>query len=238
MMRLFALFLFLLLFAFDAKAQTEAVVDLAEDFIPVTQDFDGAHMTVFGALLSSKSDIVVVFEGPPAKALVRAKIKQMGIWVNGDPETLEPVPSYYAVLSSRPLSEIADAKLIEELGLGVDMLSLGAGKAVEGLKQNRKERGLYIELGQGVKIKDKKLFRADLRLPPNVPIGNYKATIYEIQKGAVKASRTTSFKIAQVGIGSTLKNLATENPAIYAMMSIVLVLSIGGIAAFAFRRMS
>lgn len=237
----FIAFLLLLLLAVPnasiAAVEQEATVDLAEDFVPVTEDFDGAHMMVFGALQSTKSDIVVVFQGPAAKALVRAKVRQMGIWINGEPETLEPVTSFYAVLSSQPLDKIVSEETRKELGLGINTLKLD-GKAGEGFLQNRVSKGLYVELEGAVKIRDKKLFRADINLPPNVPVGEYTAMIYEIQKGVVKAKRATTFKVAQVGIGSSIKNMANNRPFLYALMSIGLVLVVGGSAAYGFRRMS
>ncbi|HAX91819.1 MAG TPA: hypothetical protein DCY07_06390 [Rhodospirillaceae bacterium] len=220
-----------------AHAEPEAVVDLAEDFIPVTEDFDGARMTVFGALRSSKSDIIVVFEGPPAKALIRAKIKQYGIWVNDNPQTLEPVPSFYAVLSSQPLNKLMKPDALEKLALGLNALSLN-GAAGEGLKLDRAAKGLYIELPAAVKIRDKKLFRADIYLPPNVPVGTYKAMIYEVRGGAVAASRETSFKIEPIGMASMIRRLAVEHPILYAALAIILVLLIGGVSAHLFRKAS
>ena len=220
-----------------AQQMPEATVDLADDFVPVTGDFDGARMTVFGALQSAKSDIVVVFEGPAAKALVRAKVRQMGIWVNGEPETLEPVASYYAVLSSRPLVEILSKEAREKLGLGLDVLEL-KGEAGNGFKADRIKRGLYVESAGTVKVRDKKLFRADVDLPPNVPVGAYHARIYEVNGGTVKANSTTNFTVAQVGMGSFIKTLSHDHPALYALMSLSLVLGLGGSAAYLFRRIS
>lgn len=236
MMRYVA-FLILLLLSMPANAESEAVADIAEDFIPVTQDFDGAHMTVFGALQSKRSDIVVVFEGPPAKALVRAKEKQFGIWVNGEAETLEPVTSFYAVLTSKPLKEVAEEAELTKLGIGLKSMNLD-GNAAKGFMDSRIIKGLYYEYENSIKIRDNRLFRADVILPPNVPVGSYKAKIFEFQKGNLKASRETSFKIAQVGLGSQIRRLALQSPALYATLSILLVLLIGGTAAHAFRKVS
>lgn len=223
--------------AAEPAPEPEAVVDLAEDFIPVTEDFDGARMTVFGALRSAKSDIIVVFEGPPAKAMVRAKVKQMGIWINGEPENLEPVPSFYAVLSSAPLATLMKPESLKELKLGLNALSLD-GAAGEGLKENRKIKGLYLELEGAVKIRDKKLFRADIHLPPNVPVRTYKAAIYEVKKGDIVARRETTFKVQPIGMTSAIRNLSVQRPALYAALAIALVLLIGGTGAYVFRKAS
>ncbi len=233
--RLALLAFFFLVLVQPVWAETEAAADLAEDFIPVTESFDGAHVMVFGALISAKSNIVVVLEGPPAKASIRAKIKKVGIWINDEPQTIEPVPSFYAVLSSQPLVKLMTPKALSRRGIGLQALPLDS-VAGQGFLQNRLAQGLYLEMPEGVKIRDKKLFRADFNLPPNVPLGAYKTTIYEIKNGAVSASRTTTFKIAPIGMASMIKNLSMQHPALYAAAAIFLVLSIGGLAAYLFRK--
>lgn len=236
MSRFLCLFL-LLVIALPVRAEPEAVVDLAEDFIPVTGDFDGARMTVFGALRYSRSDIAVVFQGPPAKALVREKVRQLGIWINAEPETLSPVPSFYAVLSSRPLEKMMSATTKEKLALGLDALTLD-GAAGRGLVENRMAKGLYVELPHAVKIRDRKLFRADFYLPPNVPVGTYKAMIYEINGGNVAASREATFKIEPIGMPSLIRRMALQHPFAYAILAVFLVLFIGGASARLFRKAS
>lgn len=220
-----------------AVAAPEAAVDLSQDFIPVTQDFDGARLTVFGALRQAASHIVVVFEGPPATALVRPKVRKYGIWINDEAQKLENIPSFYAVLSSRPVSKITDKKTAEKLMLGVAYLPV-SGTAAEGLLQNRQTKGFYYDNDQAVRIRDKKLFRVDVDLPPNVPVGEYKASIYEFAGGTLVASRNTSFKIAQTGLNGSIKNMAVAHAGLYAMLAVVMALGVGAGAAHLFRRMT
>jgi len=218
-----------------ARAEAEAVADLSEDFIPVTEDFDGARVTVFGALRSSKSDVVVTFEGMPARAAVRSKVKKLGVWINDAPLFLEPVPSFYALLSSRPMVEILKRDKAMEAGIGLfsPLFDQPAGR---GLIDNRRAKGLYTEVPDGVKIRDKKLFRADLYLPPNIPVGTYQATVYEIKNGAIVASRVAPVKVAPVGIASAIRNLAANHASFYAALCVALMLLVGGAQAYLFRR--
>lgn len=234
-MRYVCALILLLVMASPALAEREALVDLAEDFVPVAQDFDGARVTVFGALQQPRSDIVAVFEGPKARSLVRPKVRQLGIWINGQPQELDNVISFYAVLTSRPLAQIGKDSLWAQLGVGIDRLDL-PGQAGEGVRQDRIAKGLYTEQEGVITIRDSKLFRADIQLPPNVPVGLYTARIFEIQKGKVIASRITHFTIAQVGVGGQVKKLARTNPWSYAALSLALVLAVGSVSAYAFRR--
>lgn len=233
-----ALLLFILLvFPQMAWATPEAAVDLSQDFIPVTEDFDGAHMMIFGALRQASSDVVVVLEGPKAQAMVREKVRRFGIWVNDEAQDVEDVPSFYAVLSSRPLTQGMDRWLVRKYGLDLDSLPL-ASKAGHGVKLNRMAKGLYLENDKGVRIRDRKLFRADIDLPPNVPVGVYKASIYEISSGRIIADRTTEFKIEQIGVNGWIKYMAHKRPVYYAVMCLVICLGVGFVSAHLFRKVS
>ncbi len=235
MKRLFLLFC--LLCPVAVQAAPEAAVDLSQDFIPVTEDFDGAHLMIFGALRRSSSDIAVVLEGPSVNAVVRPKVRRFGVWVNDEAQKISDVPSFYAVLTSAPIKDIAYQATLKRYGLSLDLLS-PEGMAADGFKANRRDKGLYLQIEDGVKIRDKKLFRADIDLPPNVPVGAYKASIYEISNGGLVASRTTTFKIEQIGINGFIKQSAQNRPVIYAFACLALMLAIGWLSARLFRKVS
>lgn len=234
-MRLLALCVFL--WPLSAAAAPEAAVDLSQDFIPVTEDFDGANLMIFGALRRASSDIVIVLEGPAVKAVVRPKVRRFGVWVNEEAQTITDVPSFYAVLSSRPVAKIASRSFVQKNGFSLAGLA-PQGTYAEGFRSSRVAKGLYLQIEDGVRIRDKKLFRADVKLPPNVPVGSYKASIYEISGGSVVANRSTTFKIEQIGVNGLIKQMAHRQPVLYAIMCLVLTLAIGGLAARIFRKVS
>lgn len=218
-------------------AKKVVAANLTDNFVGVSEGFDGAKLTVFG-VLKNKSDAVVVIEGPQASAQVRAKSKQMGIWVNGDPEILDSVPSFYAVVSSKPIDQIVDAKTALEYGLDVDHLAIAQTPVGEGFVNVKKAQNLFQYQAGGVKILESNLFRADIFLPPSVPIGAFRAHIYEFSSGTLSAMREETFNVAQIGMNATINKMARTKPALYALMALVLALGIGGGAATLFRRMS
>jgi len=231
--------LLLLLGMTDAAqaARKVTAANLTENFVGVSEGFDGAKLTVFG-VLKNKADAVVVIEGPPVEAKVRAKTKQLGIWVNGEPEVLPSVPSFYAVVSSQPVEQIASADLIAQYGLDIDHLSFAQTPAGTGYVQVKKAKDLFQYRPEGVNILESNLFRADIFLPSSVPIGAFTAQIYEFSGGKLSSMRTETLNVAQIGMNASISRLAREKPLTYAFMALILSLGIGGGAAYAFRRMS
>lgn len=209
---------------------------LSDDFVAVSESFSGARLTVFGALRGA-SDIALVIEGPHADALVRTKKKVFGVWVNGQPTILENVPSFYAVATSRPLEEMISESMARKYNLDAAYV-LPSDEATEGFLAVKKEQNLYQYLPKAVRIMEWKLFRVDVNLPANVPIGEYKAHIYEFINGHFFASRTSPLKVGQVGTGARLNSLAHDDPFIYAVFALFLSLGIGGGAAYLFRKVS
>lgn len=235
MKKLFFILCFLLV-SNPALAAGRVAASLSDDFVAVSENFSGARLTVFGALRGA-SDIALVIEGPSADALVRTKKKVMGIWVNGEPTVLEGVPSFYAVATSRPVLEMVSESMAVKYNLGTDRI-LPDTDAAKGFLAVKKQQNLYQDLPDGVRIMEWKLFRVDVNLPANVPIGEYKAHIYEFINGHFFASRTSPLKVGQVGTGAQLNEMAHNEPYLYAFFALVLSLGIGGGAAYLFRKVS
>lgn len=239
MRKLGLILFFCLLMACPAAQAAKKVVaaNLTENFVGVSESFHGAKLTVFG-VLKNKADAIVVIEGPSAEAKVRAKTKQYGIWVNGEPETIGPVPSFYAVVSSKPIDQIVDAKTALEYGLDIDHLALAETPVGAGYVAVKKAKELFQYQADGVKILESNLFRADIFLPRSVPIGTFRAHIYEFTSGKLSAMRDETFYVAQVGLNASISKMARTQAPLYALLALVLSLGIGGGAAMLFRRMS
>ena len=93
------------------------------------------------------ADIAVVVKGPQQPIILREKQKVAGVWMNVESERFRSAPTFYAVASSRPLSQLVDERTaaIYELGLQNLQLSPGAGATPE--ERQRFESGL-IDLMQ------------------------------------------------------------------------------------------
>lgn len=222
----------------------EVEAELSDNFVAVSVGFNGAKMMVFGTVKSS-ADVAIVVEGPATRAKLRGKKHEMGIWVNGDFVELSPVPGFYAVIASKPVSDMASLDTIDKYGLKLGSLKIPRDSVAtvtesdyEAMKKIRVSQQLFQENPSGVKIISENLFRADFNLPSSVPIGTYLAHIYLLRNGLVVAARDVPFLVAQVGLEATIYNLAHSRPFGYALLALVLSLGLGGGAAFLFRRVA
>ena len=188
--------------------------DVSQRDIEIRYSFTGAELLLFGAILypdgrapRERADIAVVIKGPVQPLVVREKQKVAGIWMNVESARFRSAPSFYAVASSRPLSELVDERTaaIYELGLQNLQLSPGTGASPEtqrrfeaGLIDLQQRHQLYFEDPRGVEITDFVLYRARLRHSrAQVPVGNYTAETFLIQDGRVVAGAVRDIRIQQ-----------------------------------------
>ena len=114
------LLIFLLLITTPAHA-TPVVADLSNYRIAMDAGFNGTRIFLFGTR-NDNGDIVVVVRGEQKDYIVRKKEKFAGMWVNHDRMKFYNMPNFYALASSKPLSEINQIALFNRLGIGEENL--------------------------------------------------------------------------------------------------------------------
>jgi uncharacterized protein (TIGR02186 family) len=190
-------------------------------------------------------DIAVVLRGPVQPILVREKQKIAGIWMNADSARFRSAPSFYAVASSRPISQLVDERTaaIYELGLHNLQLSPGGGALPEkerrfeaGLLDLRRRQGLYSEEPHGVEINNGVLYRAVITIPSQVPVGTYVAETFLVDRGKVIAVATRDIQINKSGFERYVALAARRHRLLYGLTAVALSLGFGWAAAAAFRR--
>ena len=134
-----------------AIGATEPVLvpDVSQREIQIQYSFSGAELLLFGAIIypggvvpEDPADIAVVVKGPLQPIIVREKQKVAGIWMNVENERFRSAPSFYAVASSSPLSELVDERMAAIYELGLENLQLSPGAGATPAEQQRFERGL------------------------------------------------------------------------------------------------
>lgn len=260
-MKRLAVALAFLAFAASASAQqpgevlNELPAAVAEDQISISSDYRGSYITVFGVNPDrfGRGDIVVVLRGPNESAVVMRKRRVMGLLMNGDPVEFAQAPSFFAVLSSRPLRDIASAESIWRYQLDPAASAQLASAIPDGadpsayrraLVRLRYAQGLYqsydgrIRPGErgGLTMYQRGLFRAVVRLPANAPIAQYNADTYLFRDGRLISSQRIPITISRVGIERRIHDLATNFPWIYGVLTVLLALAAGWAAALIFRR--
>lgn len=243
----------LLLAAPLLMAQREPILvpAVSEERIEVRQGFTGADLLLYGAVIDPAAgqretyDIVVVLKGPAQPIRLREKDRIAGIWMNAAASDFRSAPSFFAVASSRPISEIVDERTAAIYELGTDFIQLSPSGQIDaeeqtrfahGLVEMRKRQGLYQEDAGGVTISERVLYQARIVLPSQVVTGRYTAETFAIARGRVLASATAPIEVVKVGLEGSVVVAAQRWSLLYGLFAIALSLLMGWMAGRAFNR--
>jgi uncharacterized protein (TIGR02186 family) len=232
--------------------EPKLVPDVSQREIQIRYSFTGAELLLFGAILypggrvpTERVDVAVVVKGPMRPILLREKQKVAGVWMNVESERFRSAPSFYAVAASRPMSKLVDERTaaIYELGLQNLQLSPGAGASPEerrrfeaGLIDLMQRQQLYQEDAKGVEITAGVLYRARIKIPARVPVGEYTAETFLIRDGRVLAAAVRDIKIEKLGFERFVAMAADRWSLAYGLVAVCVSLLLGWGAGTLFRR--
>lgn len=226
---------------------------ISSQHIEIKTNFTGTSILVFGAIghdqrPSEPYDLVITMRGPDEAIIVRRKTRAAGFWVNGDALRFENVPEFYAVLSTRPLAEVASRAVLDEHGIGFDSLRMTlnplSGPQPEedvrafraALIETARRRHCYFSDTSGVKFIGSILFRATVNLPSHVSTGDYTISTFLFRGGKVLNANTGVVTIDKVGAGQFLSSAAAHEPLTYAIASVAFAVLAGLGASIFFGR--
>lgn len=234
------------------QAKPMLVPDVSQRDIQIVYSFTGAELLLFGAIIypggrapTKPADIVVVLKGPTRSILLREKRKIAGIWMNADSTRFRSAPDFYAVASSRPISQIVDERTAAIYELGVQNLQLSAVDAgtpgetkrfEEGLIDLKTRGGLYLQRPRAVEISEGVLYRARIDIPARVPVGTYTAETFLIQDGRVLAGAVREVAIRKSGFERFIAMAARNWSFLYGLVAVSISLFLGWAAGAVFRR--
>lgn len=228
------------------------VTDLSNKKIEIRYSFEGADLILFGSVgkynLDGPYDVVVLVKGPASKAVVRQKEKVAGIWMNSDQVVFPEAPGYYAVAATMPLSDIKDEELLHTYGIGFEHLHLSTTDGALGddtisvykdaLSRGRANQGLYRQELDEVTIVGEGLFRTDVHLPSNVPVGDFDVEAFIFQNGALIAKNKISLAVGKEGFERAIYDFAHNKPFWYGITAVFISLIAGWIAGMVGTRKS
>jgi uncharacterized protein (TIGR02186 family) len=249
--------------AAPAAAPPAISAALTETTVRVNSDFRGDRIVLYGAVFDPqqrRSDVVVIVRGPDEPIRIARKSRAAGVWINSRPVVFQGAPGFYIAASTRPLDDIARFGVLRRLEAGVDHLKfnapdeqrmetrygvrdvvvsrLGADyldwrNAIVRLKE---QQGLYAVEDRGVRFVDKGLFRAEIALPAEAPIGSYQVRILLFQNGQPVSEKDRTLSVEQVGVERALYLWAHQRPWSYGLAAMAFALGAGWAASAAFRR--
>jgi len=230
------------------------VSKLSDQQISINSTFAGESLTLFGNVeppigksektISGPFDIVITIQGPSVTRVVRRKERQLGIWLNLEHVTFSSVPSFFHIMATGRLSNIANTATFRKLGISIESQIKGADTP----DQNRAElfRQQLIRLmseahmfgidEHRVSFLSETFYTAQIILPANVPNGTYLAKTYVFKNGVVIDQRAERFFVRTTGVERFISKASRDFPLAYGIAVVVLALFTGWLGGVAFRR--
>ncbi len=234
--------------AVAAPAQAQRLVaDLSDHLIAVNTGFTGTEVVVFGTI-RGEGDIAVVVRGPPKTITVHQKTRTLGIWMNTARASFEAVPTFYATATSGPVGAILDASEARRQGIGLDNLLLRPvfddrarpaqelAPFQEALKRRKIVRDLYAAAPAPVTFLGDSLFRARLRFPANVPVGQYTVSVFLLRDGRVTDALVTPLAVSRIGASAEIFQFSAQRSEVYALLAVLFAVFAGWAAGALFRQ--
>ncbi len=222
------------------------VPEVSQDEVQVRQGFTGTELLLFGAILDPSGaragrdyDIVVVLKGPTQAIRLREKQRFGPIWMNAVNTDFRSAPSFFAVVSSAPVTDIVDERTAAIYELGLDFIQLSPSGIIDtdeqarftaGLVDLKRRQGLFKEEADGVAISEDVLYQARIALPSNVESGVYSAETFAIARGRVIASAIAEVEVKKVGFEKAVEDYSQERSLLYGLFAVLLSITMGWVA--------
>ncbi|WP_431301009.1 TIGR02186 family protein [Tabrizicola sp. BL-A-41-H6] len=241
----------LLLLASPALAEESIVSGLSQNRVSITADFDGSEILIYGAVKreapvpkGSPLQVIVTVEGPSTPVIVRRKDRVAGIWINNAEVRVDSAPSFYAVATTGPLSDIlSDTENLRHRvtierairAVGITGEADQADAFVQAMLRVRSNEDRYRVLEGAVQLTDDTLFRTDVVLPSNLTEGEYTVRLFLLRDGKVVATQERVIRVRKEGLERFIFTMAHDQPLLYGLLSLVLAGIAGWAASAAFR---
>jgi uncharacterized protein (TIGR02186 family) len=237
-------------------AAERLIASISRHQVMVTSSFTGTSIVLFGSVepdrpaarMRNSYDLVVTLTGPRETLVTRRKERILGIWVNASSRTFVNVPTYLYVLANRPFDQIANTETRRRLQIGIDFFPLppqiGPDVADTVLDDPfrvnfvrlKTEQRLYGQRPNGVTFLTPTLFRAQITLPAEAPLGNYDADIKLFADGNLITRTNSAFEVVKVGFEQFVATAARDHGLLYGIATVMMALLTGWFASVVFRR--
>jgi len=232
------------------SARAAIVADLSSNRVTIQSNFTGTDVLLFGTVEPSSAafqsgatlDVVAVVRGPRADIVARLKKPVFGLWLNAESRTFRRVPSYLAILSTRPIADFLKPATAKAAGFALrealppPVEGNGTGEFRDAVVRLKRDAGLWLERSDGVRLITPSLFRATIPIPANVPLGMFEveASLYA---GDTRLGQwVLPLEVVKAGFEEQVASAAHTQPLLYGLGSAGLAILIGWLASAAFRR--
>ena len=242
--------LFLLILVITAQAPLDLVIDTNERDVEIQPGISGTKIVLFGAIPSGKRDIIIEVVGPPKNQTMQEKRRYFGFWLGRGKSYYKNVPSYYNLLSSKPLEEITNQEGLNKLGLGIEHLPLGKADIKyssikqfqfdKRLRSEMFEDGQFLENEENIVLRSGPgkvgLFKTEFSLPPNSLQGKYFVRYFLFQNGEAISYAESIIDLKQAGFARLIWIFANKFALLYGIIAIILSGLLGWVVSLIFSR--
>jgi len=227
------------------------IIDENEKDIRIKPNISGTEVVLYGVMPSGIKDIIIEVVGPARNISLEEKRRIYGFWLGLGRADYFQVPSYYNIMSSRKISEIADQNVFDKLRLGVTNLPLGNAEISNSLTSqnifNQNLKKYMLDKGQfnigedDINIKSGPgkvgIFSTEFLLPSNSYQGKYYVRYFIFQNGEFLSYAENKIDLKQAGFSRIISLTATNFPLLYGILAVILSGSLGWLISTIFRRL-
>ncbi|MFL2844017.1 MAG: TIGR02186 family protein [Alphaproteobacteria bacterium] len=242
--------IFLVILIMTAQAPLDLIIDTNERDVEIQPGISGTKIVLFGATPSGKRDIIIEVVGPPKNQTMQEKRRYFGFWLGRGKSYYKNVPSYYNLLSSKPLEEITNQEGLNKLGLGIEHLPLGKADIKyssikqfqfdKRLRSEMSEDGQFLENEENIVLRSGPgkvgLFKTEFSLPPNSLQGKYFVRYFLFQNGEAISYAESIIDLKQAGFARLIWIFANKFALLYGIIAIILSGLLGWVVSLIFSR--
>ena len=233
------------------------VTSISRHQVMVTSSFTGTAIVLFGTIepdtpasrrRTGGYDLTAIVTGPKQTLVTRKKERMLGIWTNTDSWTFVNAPSYLAMLSTRPIEQFATADTVRQMQLNLDSFLLpqqigpdvGDPGSSDPFRMNfvrlKIAHRLYSQKTNAVTLLTPTVFRAEITLPAETPIGSYDVDVRVFTDRQMVARGNSAFEIVKVGFEQFVATAARDYGFFYGLTAALMAVFTGWFASVVFRR--
>jgi uncharacterized protein (TIGR02186 family) len=204
------------------------VVSLSNHRVTKVVGFSGDELTIFSTIIRSGTppyDAIIVVRGPTEEVSIRTRgdaRSTNGRWID-----LAGVPSYVAILSNRPVDEIAPDSMqmfqlnaaslpLSKLRTDEDLSPSQLSGLHEALVQHKLAVGMYRKDRDSVTFLTPDMLRAGVPVLKHAPEGTYEVRVLLFRDGNLVTETETAFEVVRVGMARFIHDRAVDSPFIFA----------------------
>ncbi len=243
-MKKIAYLLFFVLYSSSGFANS-LISSISENKILVDTKFQGKNILLFG-IKNAVGDIVVLVKGPKKNYIVQKKEKMFGIWLQKKQIEFNNINSFYSIYSTKPLNEIKNQLLLENLNIGIDYLSINTKNnnhivKIEEIKDFREalieqkyKDNVYSKIANKANLMGNNLFKIKIHFPKKISLGIYTIETYLIDDEKLSTLQIFPVEVKRTGFEAFIYNLAHSHKYFYAIFCIVAAIIAGFLASVIF----